>query len=255
MTLKYSTKPLATSLTATSFDGFDDLEDFLYAMYESMMSCTEIFAGMSRSLCCRVTASQSSTRHGLSSSGILILTSTFERNCSSLSTDASIRCRFFLFESKSVPDETSGVCVAGVLAAPAAEGVVALLLVTEVADAVVGVLAVVLEATVVAEAGAADGLERPLRLDVDGAASGVETSLDGVEALDSLPSFGVQVPELLLTAPLLSFFFPFGVPFLFLPADEECCLDTSFCLCTFASLYLSTRFSGTHSSQFLFHPA
>lgn len=252
MTLKYSTKPLATSLTATSFDGFDDFEDFLYAMYESMMSCTEIFAGMSRSLCCRVTASQSSTRHGLSSSGILILTSTLERNCSSLSTDTSIRCRFFLFESKSVPDETIGVCVAGVLFVAAVDGVVALL-VTEVAAAVVGVLGVVLEATVVAVA--ADGLERPLRLDVDGAASGVDTSLDGVEALDSLPSFGVQVPELLLTAPPLSFFFPFGVPFLFLPADEECCLDTSFCLCTFASLYLSTRFSGTHSSQFLFHPA
>lgn len=38
-------------------------------------------------------------------------------------------------------------------------------------------------------------------------------------------------------------------PFLFLADVVACCLDTSFCFCTLASLYFNTRSSSTHSSQ------
>lgn len=62
----------------------------------------------------------------------------------------------------------------------------------------------------------------------------VGRSLDGVEARESLS-----------LSPLP--FFP--VAFLFLPVALACSLCTSFWRCTFASLYLRTRFSGTHSSQ------
>lgn len=60
------------------------------------------------------------------------------------------------------------------------------------------------------------------------------SSLDGVEARESLS----------LLSPL-PFFEP---PFLFL-LELACNLETSFCRCTLASLYLRTLFSGTHSSQ------
>lgn len=60
-------------------------------------------------------------------------------------------------------------------------------------------------------------------------------SLDGVEARESL-SFSPFPPFL-------------EAAFLFFPVALACCLCTSFCRCTFTSLYFSTRFSGTHSSQ------
>lgn len=63
----------------------------------------------------------------------------------------------------------------------------------------------------------------------------VVSSLDGVEARESLS---------LSLSPLV--FLPDD--FLFL-LEFACSFETSFCRWTFASLYLSTRFSGTHSSQ------
>lgn len=61
-------------------------------------------------------------------------------------------------------------------------------------------------------------------------------SLDGVEARESLSLSPLPLPFLL----------PVFLP---LPVLLACSLCTSFWRCTFASLYLRTRFSGTHSSQ------
>lgn len=71
-----------------------------------MMSLTVVLAGMSRSLCWRLMASQSSTSHGFSSSGILIFTSTLARNCSSVSTEL-LAPRFFLIVKGAVLLENS----------------------------------------------------------------------------------------------------------------------------------------------------
>lgn len=104
------------------------------------------------------------------------------------------------------------------------------------------------------------------------AASPAADSFSGVEARESPASLPLEL--------VLSFFFGFSVPpvavdvwktrqtrfthpnsltahippvgiaaFFLAEPLLACSLDTSFWRCTFASLYLSTRFSGTHSSQ------
>lgn len=96
ITSKYSIRLVVTSVMATPLLAVVVLLLFLCVMYSLTMSCTVFLAGISINFCWRLMASQSSTSHGLRSSGILILTSTFAMNCSSDSAVWSKRPRFFL---------------------------------------------------------------------------------------------------------------------------------------------------------------
>lgn len=74
----------------------------------------------------------------------------------------------------------------------------------------------------------------------DGVDCSLESSFDGVDALESLSFPDVDEG--------VSPFFVFVAPFLFFET-VACWFLTSFCFRQFVSLYLRTRSSGTHSSQ------